>query len=191
MSRYRPPRPPSSAYITPEGHARLAAELKHLWKIVRPEVTRKVSEAAALGDRSENAEYIYGKRQLREIDARIRHLSNRLDVLVVVDRLPSDRSRIYFGAHVELEDRDGHRHSYRLVGPDEIGAGGGEISIDSPMARALLKRTVGDEIEVAEPSGGRRYRVRAVGYGGSGVVPATDSPGPCVQGSGPTQERSS
>ena len=120
MSRYRPPRAKSTAVITPQGQRRLADELKHLWKVVRPEITRKVSEAAAQGDRSENAEYIYGKKALREVDARVRFLSKRLDELVVVDRVPSDRTRVYFGAWVTLEDDDGSELTYRIVGPDEF-----------------------------------------------------------------------
>jgi transcription elongation factor GreB len=164
MSRYRPPRPRASAYITPAGHARLREELAHLWKVVRPEVTRRVAEAAAMGDRSENAEYLYGKKQLREMDARIHYLSKRLDELVVVDRRPDDASRIFFGAWVELEDELGGRTTYRLVGPDEIDAGAGWISIDAPVAGALLRRTVGDEVEVKQAGGTRRYRVRAVRY---------------------------
>ena len=105
MSRFRAPRDKSTAFITPEGQRRLSDELKHLWKVTRPEITRKVAEAAAQGDRSENAEYIYGKRALREIDARIHFLSKRLDELVVVDRTPPDRSRVYFGAWVSLEEQ--------------------------------------------------------------------------------------
>ncbi|MEZ5560635.1 MAG: transcription elongation factor GreB [Pseudomonadales bacterium] len=146
MSRYRPPAPRSAPYITPEGHARLTAELKSLWKDKRPEVTRKVAEAAAMGDRSENAEYIYGKRQLREIDARIRFLSRRLDELKVVDRVPPDRSRVFFGAWVSLADGAGEVFRYRLVGPDEFDQDPTFISIDSPLARALLGRRVGDRV---------------------------------------------
>lgn len=150
MSRYRPPRPRSSPYITPEGQARLQAELKELWKVKRPEVTRKVAEAAALGDRSENAEYIYGKRQLREIDARVRFLSRRLDELTVVDRPPRDTNRVYFGAWVTLENAAGEQFRYRIVGPDEIDAHSDHISIDSPMARLLLKKGRDDEIEIRQ-----------------------------------------
>src|SRR4029453_9889319 len=117
MSRYRPPRAKSTSLITPQGQRRLADELKHLWKVVRPEVTRKVAEAAAQGDRSENAEYIYGKKQLREIDARVRFLSKRLDELVVVDRTPPDRTRVYFGAWVTLAGDGGGELRYRIVGP--------------------------------------------------------------------------
>lgn len=164
MSRYRPPRPRSSPYITAAGYARLHAELKHLWKETRPEVTRKVSEAAAMGDRSENAEYIYGKKQLREIDARVRFLSKRLDELTVVDRPPRDRERVFFGAWVTLEDDAGARHRYRLVGPDEFDAAPGYISIDSPMARALLSKRVDDEIEMSREGAPRTYHVIGIEY---------------------------
>jgi transcription elongation factor GreB len=174
VSRYRPPRPRSSPYITPTGHARLAAELKELWKVTRPEVTRKVAEAAALGDRSENAEYIYGKRQLREIDARVRFLSRRLDELTVVDRPPRDPSRIYFGAWVTLEDPEGSRFRYRIVGPDEIDAHSGHISIDSPMARALLKRALDDEIEIQQGEQLNRYLVIGIEYEGTRDDGATE-----------------
>src|SRR5690606_17803143 len=133
MSRYRPPRPPASKYITPEGYRRLREELQSLWKVKRPEVTRAVAEAAAMGDRSENAEYTYGKKQLREIDPRIRFLTKRLDDMIVVDRLPDDRSRIYFGAWFELEDVQGQLHRYRVVGPDEFDLDRGWISMDSPL----------------------------------------------------------
>ncbi len=165
MSRYRPPRPRSSPYITPEGHARLSAELRTLWKVQRPEVTRKVAEAAAQGDRSENAEYIYGKKQLREIDARIRFLSKRLDELEVVDRIPPDQERIYFGAWVTLEDEDGARLHYRLVGPDELDLDPAYISIDAPVARALLKKSVDDEVEVTGNGAARSLRVLEIRYG--------------------------
>lgn len=164
MSRYRPPAPKSSPYITPDGYARLQAELKVLWKVTRPEVTRKVAEAAAMGDRSENAEYIYGKRQLREIDGRIRFLSKRLDELTVVDRSPKDRTRIFFGAWVTVEDADGARERYRLVGPDEFDEATEYISIDSPMARALLKKQTGDEISLPRDQGERVLQVVEVSY---------------------------
>ena len=166
MSRYRPPRPPSSAYITPTGHAALQAELKELWKVKRPAVTQKVAEAAALGDRSENAEYIYGKKQLRELDARIRYLSKRLDALVVVDRVPPDQDKVYFGAWVTLAQSDATQRRFRLVGPDELDADPAYISIDSPMARALLGKQVGDEVAV----GDQEFEIRGVHY------QATDSP---------------
>jgi transcription elongation factor GreB len=158
-----------SPYITREGHRRLEEELRHLWKEKRPEVTRKVSEAAAMGDRSENAEYIYGKRQLREIDRRIRFLSKRLDELNVVERAPPDQSRVYFGAWVGLEDDAGQQQRYRIVGPDEFDREAGYISIDAPLARALLKKRAGDLAEVQAPDGLRTYRILAVGYAPSGL----------------------
>ena len=135
-----------------------------LWKVTRPEVTRKVAEAAALGDRSENAEYIYGKRQLREIDRRIRFLSKRLDELTVVERAPPDKSRAFFGAWVTLEDDDGGQVKYRIVGPDEIARAQGYISIDAPVARACLKKSAGDEVSVRSPDGERRFTVIEVRY---------------------------
>lgn len=164
MSRYRAPRPPSSAYITPSGHARLTAELKHLWKTVRPEITRKVAEAAALGDRSENAEYIYGKKQLRETDARIRYLSKRLDELTVVERAPPDRSRIFFGAWVELIDDTNARRRWRLVGPDEFDSHAEYISVDSPIAKALLGKRVDDEVTVSLVGGDRIFAIETIRY---------------------------
>lgn len=167
MSRYRPPRPRSSPYITAAGYARMHSELKELWKVKRPEVTRKVAEAAAQGDRSENAEYIYGKRQLREIDARVRFLSRRLDELNVVDRPPRVRDQVFFGAWVTLEDESGSTCRYRLVGPDEFDAQPGYISIDSPMARALLKKRVDDEIGITQGGQSRRYVLLAIDYEGA------------------------
>ena len=138
MGRWRPPSRPGSKYITPEGYRRMNEELQQLWKVERPAVTQSVQEAAAQGDRSENAEYIYGKKRLREIDSRVRFLSKRLDDMVVVDRAPDDTSRIFFGAWVELEHEDGTLKCLRIVGPDETDATKGHISIDSPLARALL-----------------------------------------------------
>lgn len=164
MARNRLPGPRSAAYITAQGAQRLRAELEQLWRVQRPRVTQAVSEAAAQGDRSENAEYIYGKKQLREIDRRIRFLQKRLDELVVVDRPPSDITRIFFGARVRLEDPGGKEHEYRIVGPDEFDLDRGLISIDSPLARALLKKSVGDEVIVALPKGKATYSVLAVVY---------------------------
>jgi transcription elongation factor GreB len=164
MARNRLPGPRSAAYITAQGAQRLRAELEQLWRVQRPRVTQAVSEAAAQGDRSENAEYIYGKKQLREIDRRIRFLQKRLDELVVVDRPPSDTTRIFFGASVRLEDSNGKKHEYRIVGPDEFDLDRGLISIDSPLARALLKKSVGDEVIVALPKGKATYSVLAVVY---------------------------
>jgi transcription elongation factor GreB len=141
-----------SPYITPEGHRRLSDELSYLWKVKRPQVTQAVAEAAAMGDRSENADYIYGKKQLRQIDARVRFLSKRVSELTVVDRTPDDTSTVYFGAWVELEDNAGTGYRYRIVGPDESDAERGFISIDSPMAKALMRKTEGDEIVVNRPN---------------------------------------
>ena len=151
-------------YITPEGQQAMKEELRQLWSVTRPEVTRKVSEAAAMGDRSENAEYIYGKRQLRQIDARVRFLSKRLEALVVVQRQPSDPSRVFFGAWVTVDDDAGRKSTYRLVGSDEFDPARCYISIDSPLARALMGKVVGDEVVVQAPEGERAYRVGAVTY---------------------------
>lgn len=154
----------SSPHITPEGYGRLREELSYLWKVKRPQVTQAVAEAAAMGDRSENAEYIYGKKQLRQIDSRIRFLMKRLDELIVVDRLPDDTSKIFFGAWAEVEDSNGTLHRYRIVGPDEIDPDRNFISINSPMARALLGRTEGDEIVVSRPSGTTTFTITSVYY---------------------------
>lgn len=165
MSRYRPPAAPRTALITPEGFKALKDEFDHLWRVRRPEVTRAVSEAAAMGDRSENAEYIYGKKLLREIDRRVRFLMKRLEELKVVDSLPGDPSRIYFGAWVEVEDvESGELLRLRIVGPDETDAARGWISIDAPMARALLKKTVDDEVQVERPAGRGVFYVLSVFY---------------------------
>ena len=164
MGRNRLPQPKGSAYITPEGAARLREELDYLWRVKRPQVTQSVSEAAAQGDRSENAEYIYGKKQLREIDRRIRFLQKRLDALVIVDRAPTDTSRIYFGAWVRLETDRGETVEYRIVGTDEFDLEKGLISIDSPLARALLKKTTDDEVTLALPRGQTLYTVLEVRY---------------------------
>ena len=153
-----------SPYITPEGQKHLSEELSYLWKIKRPQVTLAVAEAAAMGDRSENAEYIYGKKQLRQIDSRIRFLSKRLSELIVVDRMPDDTSKVFFGAWVEIEDTDGNVYKYRIVGPDEFDPDKNFISIDSPMAKALLRRTEGDEVVVSRPNGTVKFVVTSVRY---------------------------
>jgi transcription elongation factor GreB len=168
MSRYRPPQPRGSKFITPQGAARLKQELDHLWRVLRPQVTQAVQEAAAQGDRSENAEYIYGKRQLREIDRRVRFLRQRLDGMVVVGAPPSDRSRVFFGAWVTLEDDDGAEVEYRIVGPDEFDAATGLISMDSPLGRALMGKRLDDEVKVELPGGAKTYVVVAVRYEESG-----------------------
>jgi transcription elongation factor GreB len=151
-------------YITPEGRARLEAELDRLWRIERPKVTHEVAEAAALGDRSENAEYIYGKRRLREIDRRLRWLGKLIEKLVVVTEVPADRERVFFGAWVTVEDESGQSACYRLVGPDETDVEAGRISIASPMARALLGKRVGDDALVRRPRGDTGVVVTAVRY---------------------------
>lgn len=130
----------------------LRRELDTLWRVDRRRVTAEVSAAAAQGDRSENAEYIYGKRRLREIDRRIRFLQGRLDrVSVVEPGAVADRGRVFFGAWVELEDEAGARLRYRIVGPDEFDIEGGSISVDSPLGRALLGKRPGDTASVSRP----------------------------------------
>ena len=164
MSRYRPPTTPGSKFITPEGHARLTAELEQLWRIERPQVTQAVSEAAAQGDRSENAEYTYGKKRLREIDRRVRFLRKRLEGMVVVDRPPADPQRVFFGATVTLEDEAGNEALHRIVGPDEFDLAPGYISMDSPLARALLGKRLDDEVTVATPQGERSWIITEIRY---------------------------
>lgn len=165
MGRYREPAPGKSRYITAVGAKALDDELKYLWKVKRPEVTQAVKEAAAQGDRSENAEYIYGKKQLREIDRRVRYLSKRLDVLTVVDRLPDDQGTIFFGAWVTILDEEENQFRYRIVGPDEIGEIEGYISMDSPMAKQLLKKHIGDEFCIRRPDGNEVwYEVIGIEY---------------------------
>ncbi len=163
MGRWRPPPPRSSPYITAEGAARLRAELKALWKEQRPEVVRALAAAAAEGDRSENAEYTYRKKQLGEIDRRVRYLSKRLDVLKVVDAVPRDTSKIRFGAWVRYADAARTR-TVRIVGADEIDASRGWISVDAPVARALLGHGAGDELAVETPEGALRLTVEAVSF---------------------------
>jgi transcription elongation factor GreB len=164
MSRYRTPQKPGAKYITAEGERLLKAELHHLWKVERPQITQSVTEAAAQGDRSENAEYIYGKKRLREIDRRVRYLSKRLEEVTVVTEPPSNQNRIYFGAYVSLEDDRGEIVSYRLVGPDEIDPKRGYISIDAPLGRALLGKELDSEIRTQTPTGPRDYFVVSIDY---------------------------
>lgn len=164
MSRYRPPAPRGSKFITPEGARRLKDELDHLWRVLRPQVTQAVSEAAAQGDRSENAEYIYGKKHLREIDSRVRFLRQRLEGMTVVGEPPKDRARVFFGAWVRLEDDDGEEVEYRIVGPDEFDMAPHYISMDSPLGRTLLRKAIDDEVKVELPGGVKSYVVVAVEY---------------------------
>ena len=166
MGRWRPPAEKSTALVTPGGHARLKAELDDLWRLRRPEVVRALAAAAAEGDRSENAEYTYRKKQLGEIDRRVRYLSKRLETLRVVDTVPGDREAVFFGATVDVEDAaNGELSRYRIVGPDETDAKLGWISIDSPLARAMLKKRIDDEFEAQLPGGMRRFFITGVAYG--------------------------
>lgn len=151
-------------YITPEGEQALREELRYLWKEKRPEVTQAVREAAALGDRSENAEYIYGKKQLREIDRRVRFLTKRLDELTVVDRLPEDRDKVFFGAWVTVEDEEGEEQAYRLVGADEFDLSKGYLSINAPLARALIGKRRDDEVSIRTPEGWKTVFVTDIQY---------------------------
>ncbi len=155
---------PGSKYATPEGARRLRAELDELWRVERPAVTRAVGEAAAMGDRSENAEYIYGKRRLREIDRRVRHLRGRLDGLKVISDPPADRGRVFFGAWVTIADAAGATRRHRIVGPDEFDREPGYVSMDSPLGRALLGKRVDDEVEVSLPGGAQVLAIVAIEY---------------------------
>jgi transcription elongation factor GreB len=152
-------------YITPDGARKLSEELGHLRSTERPRVVLEVSDAAAQGDRSENAEYIYGKKRLREIDRRMRYLTKRLESAVVVDPKIDRGEKIFFGATVELEDEDGARRVFRIVGEDEIDSNGGHISWRSPIGRALLGRRAGDMITVKRPAGDVELEITAVRYG--------------------------
>lgn len=155
---------PRKSYITPEGAKKLRTELEQLWTVERPRVTQEVADAAAQGDRSENAEYIYGKRRLREIDRRVRFLSKRLDALTVVSEPPKDSKRAFFGAWVTLEDEDGEEVTYRIVGPDESDVEKGWISMDAPVAKALLGKRDGDDVTVQRPKGAITYTIVGIRY---------------------------
>jgi transcription elongation factor GreB len=158
--------PARKIHITPEGARKLQEELERLWRVERPRVTREVSAAAALGDRSENAEYIYGKKRLREIDRRIEFLRKRFDVLEVVQPGLVARDRVFFGAWVTLEDEAGTELCYRLVGPDESDVENGWISVESPIGRTLMGKSAGDEITVERPAGRARFTVLGIRYEG-------------------------
>jgi transcription elongation factor GreB len=181
VSRYRPPTTPGSQYITPEGAKRLRDELDELWLEERPRVTQAVSEAAAQGDRSENAEYTYGKRRLHEIDRRVRFLRKRLEGMTVVDveteqaAARRDATRVYFGAWIELEHEDGHSQWYRLVGPDEFDMASDYVSMDSPLGRSLLGRRLDDEVTVALPGGAATVVIVAIRYGSARPTPPSRS----------------
>ena len=164
MGRYRPPTPRGSNYITPEGEIALREELHQLWKVERPTVTHTVHEAAKNGDRSENGDYIYGKKRLREIDSRVRFLTKRLDHLTVVDQAPSQQDKVFFGAWVTLEDEAGELQRYRIVGPDEFNLRENKLSMDSPLAKALLGKSLNDEISFQSPSGLKVFVINAIHY---------------------------
>jgi transcription elongation factor GreB len=166
MSRRKTPRPPQSPYITPEGFRALSEEMDHLWNVERPKVTEAVTVAAAQGDRSENADYQYGKRRLREIDSRVEFLDKRLKALKVVDvsEQHSAEGKVFFGAWVRLEDEEGTQVIYRLVGPDEFDADAGKISVDSPVGKALMHKEEGDEVLVRRPRGDIQYTILEVAF---------------------------
>ena len=164
MGRWRPPPEKSSPYITPEGAQAMKTQLAELWSLRRNDVVPALSAAAAEGDRSENAEYIYRKKQLGEIDRKIRYFSKRLDVMKVVDQLPANQDKVYFGAWVTLCDEAGDEREYRIVGADETNAGKGYISIDSPMARALIGKSLDDVVKVQLPGGETELEITGVRY---------------------------
>lgn len=164
MGRWRPLREKSSPYITAAGAAVLEAELKQLWKVERPIVTDAVHEAAKNGDRSENGDYIYGKKRLREIDSRVRFLTKRLEALTVVDRIPADKTTVYFGAWVTLIDDNDNTRRYQIVGPDEFDVNQNKISMDSPIAKALLKKKLDDEVRIKTPNGEEVFYIDGIEY---------------------------
>lgn len=166
MARWRPPSAKSSPYITREGYAALETESRELWQR-RGEVTKALAAAAAEGDRSENAEYIYRKKELRELDRRIGYLQRRMPELKVVTECPAEKTRVFFGAWVMLEDLKGEETEYRIVGPDETDAAKHYISMDSPLARALLKKAVDDEVQAKTPAGDAHYFIVGVRYSDS------------------------
>jgi transcription elongation factor GreB len=179
VSRYRPPTPPGSKYSTPEGARRLQDELDQLWHEERPRVTQAVSEAAAQGDRSENAEYTYGKRRLHEIDRRVRFLRKRLEGMIIVDPEANpgrrDAKRVYFGAWVQIEDFAGDQRWYRIVGPDEFDMAEDYISMDSPLGRSLMGKRLDDEVRVELPGGTATLTVVAVSYEARTLPAAPDA----------------
>ncbi|VAW98766.1 Transcription elongation factor GreB [hydrothermal vent metagenome] len=163
MGRWRAPQPRGSHYITQHGYATLETELRDKW-LLRREVVKILSAAAAEGDRSENAEYIYRKKQLREIDRRIRYLQKRIDELTIVNTIPDDISRVFFGAIVTLETEQGEEICYQIVGPDEFDIAKGKISMDAPVAQALMKKSLDDEVSVQLPEGIQRFIIVNVKY---------------------------
>jgi len=163
MGRWRPPQPRGSHYITQQGFLTLKQEAQGLWQ-KRREVTAAVSAAAAEGDRSENAEYIYRKKQLREIDRRLGYLQKRLDELTVVERPPDDQKRVFFGAWVTVEDDQGLEHCYRIVGPDEFDQHEHYISMDAPVARALMTKKLDDRVSIELPGGEKQLTIVDISY---------------------------
>ena len=173
--RTRPDESGKPGYITADGYRKLEQEAERLWTVERPKLVKSVSAAAAEGDRSENAEYIYGKKKLAEIDRRLAFLGKRLEVLKIVDGPPDKDGRVYFGAWVTLEDEDGQRVRYQIVGSDEVlstpptssrqGPDNKRISMDSPLAKALLRKQLGDEVTVQRPKGEISYEIVDVTYG--------------------------
>lgn len=164
MGRWRPPREKGSPYITEAGAEALTQELKQLWKIERPKVTNDVHEAAKNGDRSENGDYIYGKKRLREIDSRVRFITKRLDELTIVRDIPNDQNRVFFGAWITLIDDDDKQVTYQIVGPDEFNVSMGKLSIDSPIAKALLKKCVDDDVTIQTPTGEKVFTIESIEY---------------------------
>ncbi len=163
MGRYRSPASPKSPYITIHGFRRLEQEQTRLW-LRRREVTKALTAAAAEGDRSENAEYIYRKKELREIDNRIRYLQKRIPILKVIGDMPGNKHQVFFAARVTLEDETEEEYCYRIVGPDELDCDKYNISMDSPLAKALMKRQIGDTIEVETPRGRVNYHITGIEY---------------------------
>jgi transcription elongation factor GreB len=151
-------------YITPGGYRRLQDELARLWKVERPPVVTTVAWAAGNGDRSENGDYIYGKKKLREIDRRIRYLSKTLDQATVVDNAGRTHERVHFGATVTIRDETGHEREVTIVGVDELDSGDARVSWRSPLARALLTKSVGDTVTLRAPRGPERLEIVAVRY---------------------------
>ncbi len=163
MTRYRPPAAKQSPYITPIGMRDLLTEQSSIW-LRRRDVVSALADAAAEGDRSENAEYIYRKRELAGIDRRIRYLQKRLPDLKTIDQLPTNQNQVFFGATVSLENKNGAIVTYRIVGPDELDRESHFISVDSPLARSLLKRGLGDPIEAKVPGGNMSYTIVTINY---------------------------
>jgi transcription elongation factor GreB len=164
VGRHRPPPPKRSAYITPEGAQAIREEIETLWKVERPVVTAAVTAAAALGDRSENADYHYGKKRLRQIDSRVRYLGKRHDELKIVEPREHEDDKVYFGAWVTLEDAEGETVEYRIVGPDESDVESNAISMDSPMGKALLGRSLDDEVKVVRPKDTALFEIVSLRY---------------------------